>query len=43
MNHTAFRALTLDALRRRVAPGAIIVDVWNLLGTNRIVFALADA
>ncbi|MBX3025592.1 nucleotide sugar dehydrogenase [bacterium] len=40
MNHDAFRRLTPAALRARCAPGAVIVDVWNVLGTDRVVFAL---
>ncbi len=42
MNHTAFEALSVDALRRVARPGAIVCDVWNLLRTQRIVFSLAD-
>jgi len=42
MNHTAFEALSVDALRRLARPGAIVCDVWNLLRTQRIVFSLAD-
>jgi UDP-N-acetyl-D-mannosaminuronic acid dehydrogenase len=42
MNHSAFETLTLGALRALVRPGAIICDIWNLLRTNRIVFALDD-
>ncbi len=41
MNHDAFQSLTLDALRRQARPDAVVCDIWNLLGTGRIVFSLA--
>lgn len=40
MNHDAFRALTPDLLRQQCAPGAVVVDVWNVLQTNKVVFTL---
>lgn len=42
MNHSAFAELTLDRLRTIARPDAIVCDIWNMLGTNRIVFSLAD-
>jgi len=42
MNHDAFASLTVEGLRARVAPNAVVCDVWNLLGTGRIVFAVGD-
>jgi len=41
MNHSAFDDLTLDGLRRLAKPAAVVSDIWNILGTNRIVFSLA--
>ena len=42
MNHSAFEDLTPARLRQIAKPGAIVCDIWNMLGTNRIVFSLAD-
>ena len=42
MNHDAFRALTLDGLRRQARPDALVCDIWNLFGTHKIVFLLSD-
>jgi len=41
INHDAFQDLTPDALRRLASPDAVVCDIWNLLGTGRIVFSLA--
>jgi UDP-N-acetyl-D-mannosaminuronic acid dehydrogenase len=43
MNHSAFEALTMDVLRSLVRRDAVICDIWNLLGTGRVVFSMADA
>ncbi|HSP99640.1 MAG TPA: nucleotide sugar dehydrogenase [Candidatus Dormibacteraeota bacterium] len=43
MNHDAFRALSVESLRRQCAPGAVVADVWNVLGTGTVVFSLTDA
>ncbi len=40
MNHDAYQNVGLDFLRERVRPGAVICDIWNLLGTDTIVFRL---
>jgi UDP-N-acetyl-D-mannosaminuronic acid dehydrogenase len=42
INHDAFLDLTPDALRRIARPDAVVADIWNLLGTDRIVFSLAE-
>jgi len=42
MDHDAFRALTPEALRARVRPDALVCDIWNLLGTGRVLFLLND-
>lgn len=42
MNHDAFRAVTLDVLRRLARPDAVVCDIWNMLGTGKIVFSLAE-
>jgi UDP-N-acetyl-D-mannosaminuronic acid dehydrogenase len=42
MNHDVFSALTPDRLRACVKPDAVICDVWNMLGTGRIVFGLPE-
>lgn len=41
INHDAFLDLTPDTLRRQARPDAVICDIWNLLGTGKIVFSLA--
>jgi len=42
MNHSAFDALTPARLREQTQPDAVVCDIWNMLGTNRVVFSLAD-
>jgi UDP-N-acetyl-D-mannosaminuronic acid dehydrogenase len=42
MNHDTFASLTPDELRRRVKPDAVVCDIWNMLGTGKIVFPLAS-
>lgn len=41
INHDAYQEVTLDFLRRRVRPDAVVCDIWNLLGTGRIVVPVA--
>lgn len=43
MNHDAYVELSLDDLAKRVKPDAVLCDVWNLLGTGKIVFRLAES
>lgn len=43
MNHSAFAPLTPERLRATARPDAVIVDIWNMLGTGKIVFPLAGA
>jgi UDP-N-acetyl-D-mannosaminuronic acid dehydrogenase len=40
INHDAFTAVTPDLMRRHVRQEAVICDIWNLLGTGKIVFPL---
>ena len=42
MNHSAFDAFTPASLREQTQPDAVVCDIWNMLGTNRVVFSLAD-
>ncbi len=42
MNHSTFESLTPGRLRQLAKPDAVVCDIWNLLGTGRIVFSLAD-
>lgn len=42
MNHDDYRTLTPDALRHMARPDALVCDVWNLLGTGKILFLLSD-
>jgi hypothetical protein len=41
MNHDEYLALTPDTLRRKAKPDAVVCDIWNMLGTGKIVFSLA--
>ena len=40
MNHDAYTELTPDVLRARARPDAVVCDIWNLLGTGKVVFPL---
>jgi UDP-N-acetyl-D-mannosaminuronic acid dehydrogenase len=40
MNHDAYRALTPAELGRRARSDALVCDVWNVLGTGKILFLL---
>lgn len=40
INHDAYQEVTPDFLRQRVKPDAVVCDIWNLLGTGKIVFPL---
>ena len=42
MNHDAYREVDLDFLRQRTRPDAVVCDIWNMLGTGRIVFSLSE-
>jgi len=39
-NHKMYRDLDLTKLRRLVSKNCIICDVWNVFGTNRIIFTM---
>jgi UDP-N-acetyl-D-mannosaminuronic acid dehydrogenase len=39
-NHDSFRTLTPKTIRTLVQKDAVICDIWNLLGTGRIIFTL---
>jgi UDP-N-acetyl-D-mannosaminuronic acid dehydrogenase len=41
MNHDAFAAVTPEMLKNQMKPDAVICDIWNMLGTGKIVFPLA--
>src|SRR4029078_7322382 len=40
MNHDAFRAVTFEPLRGLARADAVVCDIWNMLGTGKIVFGL---
>lgn len=40
MNHSPFKKLTLDTIRKVTNKNCIICDIWNILGSNKIVFSL---
>lgn len=42
MNHDAYQTLWPRRLEELVKADAVICDIWNLFGTGRIIFSLAD-
>lgn len=40
MNHSSFKQLTLDSIRKLANKGCVICDIWNILGTNKIIFPI---
>ena len=40
MNHDEYAGLTPEVLRTRARPDAVVCDIWNLLGTGKVVFPL---
>lgn len=41
MNHSSFKDLTLDYIRKVANKKCVVCDIWNILGTNKIVFSLS--
>lgn len=42
MNHSSFKNLTLDDIAKVANKKCVVCDIWNLLGTNTIVFSLPE-
>jgi UDP-N-acetyl-D-mannosaminuronic acid dehydrogenase len=42
MNHDEYLALDPDTLRTKAKPDAVVCDIWNMLGTGKIVFSLLE-
>lgn len=42
INHDIFKKLTLESLKYLVSKNCLICDIWNILGTGKIVFYLKD-
>lgn len=42
VNHDTFEDLTFDYLKRLVSKDCLIFDIWNMFGTNKILFYLKD-
>ncbi|MBI2196460.1 nucleotide sugar dehydrogenase [Candidatus Daviesbacteria bacterium] len=42
INHDAFSKISLEYLGNSVSPDCLIVDIWNMFGTGKIVFYLKD-
>jgi UDP-N-acetyl-D-mannosaminuronic acid dehydrogenase len=40
MNHSMYKDLTLKELKSLMRPDAIICDIWNILGTGKVVTEL---
>ena len=40
MNHSAYRNIPLEKLRRMVGKDCTVCDIWNVFGTDRIIFTL---
>ncbi|MBI4436408.1 MAG: nucleotide sugar dehydrogenase [Candidatus Omnitrophica bacterium] len=43
VNHRSYQELSLEKIGQWVKPGCIICDIWNLFGTNRILFQLENS
>lgn len=42
VNHDVFKKLTLEYLKYLVSRNCLICDIWNILGTGKIIFYLKD-
>lgn len=42
INHDIFKQITLNYLQKLVSQDCLIADIWNILGTGKIVFYLKD-
>lgn len=42
VNHQSYKELSLQKIAQWVKPDCLLCDIWNILGTNRIVFRIAD-
>ncbi len=43
MNHSAYKAIGLARLREMVGADCVVCDIWNVFGTDQILFALDEA
>lgn len=41
-NHDEFKKLNIDNIKKVVKKNCLICDIWNMLGTGKIVFSLKD-
>lgn len=42
MNHSSFKELTLDAIKKLANKDCVVCDIWNILGTNKIIFSIPN-
>lgn len=42
MNHSAYKQITLEDLKTKVNKNCVICDIWNVLGTGKIVSSLSS-
>lgn len=42
INHDIFKQITLNYLQKLVSRDCLIADIWNILGTGKIIFYLKD-
>lgn len=40
MNHDKYTTLTVDTLKKIVKKGCVICDIWNMLGTGKVLFSI---
>ena len=40
MNHDKYTTLTVETLKKTVKKGCIVCDIWNLLGTGKVLFVV---
>lgn len=41
-NHDAFKSLKIENIRKIVSKNCVICDIWNMLGTGKIIFSLYE-
>lgn len=41
-NHDAFKSLKIENLKKIVSKNCVICDIWNMLGTGKIIFSLYE-
>jgi len=42
MNHSEYKNLDLNKLRKLTAKNCLVCDVWNVFGKNKVIFSLSE-